>query len=487
MSVHWPIIRQLAMHPSRTAIVDDKRSYRAIEVLVGAMHIAAAIKARCDTSTVGILVPSSGAFPMIALAGWMLGKTLVPLNFFLKQEELQYVIDDSGTDTVVTIQPMLDHLGFAPRVKHLLRLEDVQFQGVPEPIFPACPQDEDLAVLLYTSGTSGRPKGVMLTHGNISTNVRQMKEAVPFTPDDVMLGVLPQFHSFGMTVLTLVPLTYGLKAVYTARFVPGRLIKLLREHHATFFVAIASMWGALLNAKDASAADFASLRFAISGGEPLPDAIASRVRERFGITISEGYGLTETSPVSNVCLSTAYKAHSVGPAVPLLVQRIVDFNTGEVLGPDEEGEIQMKGPNVTQGYFHLPEETANAFTADGFFKTGDIGRIDDDGYLFITGRLKEMLIIGGENVFPREIEEVLNAHPAVAASGVIGVPDPLRGELPMAFIEANEGKTPDPVELTAWCRERLAGYKVPREIRVVEQLPKNATGKVVRRELKKLL
>jgi acyl-CoA synthetase (AMP-forming)/AMP-acid ligase II len=173
--------------------------------------------------------------------------------------------------------------------------------------------------------------------------------------------------------------------------------------------------------------------------------------------------------------------------VPLLVQRIVDFNTGEVLGPDEEGEIQMKGPNVTQGYFHLPEETANAFTADGFFKTGDIGRIDDDGYLFITGRLKEMLIIGGENVFPREIEEVLNAHPAVAASGVIGVPDPLRGELPMAFIEANEGKTPDPVELTTWCRERLAGYKVPREIRVVEQLPKNATGKVVRRELKKLL
>jgi long-chain acyl-CoA synthetase len=147
----------------------------------------------------------------------------------------------------------------------------------------------------------------------------------------------------------------------------------------------------------------------------------------------------------------------------------------------------MQGPNVTAGYFKLPEETKHTFTADGFFRTGDIGRIDDDGFLFITGRLKEMLIIGGENVFPREIEEVLNAHPTVAASGVIGVPDALRGELPVAFVEAVEGQSPDLQQLTTWCRERLAGYKVPRDIRIVEQLPKNATGKVVRRELKKML
>ena len=487
MSVHWPIIRRLALNPRQTFVIDDRRSYKGAELLIGAMHIASAIKARCDTSTVGILIPTSGAFPMIALAGWMLGKTLVPLNFFLKPEELQYVIDNSGTDTVVTMRAMLDHLGYQPKVKSLLCIEDIHFDSVPEPILPACAQPEDLAVLLYTSGTSGRPKGVMLTHGNLSTNIRQTRKAVPLVSSDVMLGVLPQFHSFGLTVLTLVPLTYGLKTVYTARFVPGKLIKLLREHQATFFVAIASMWGALLNAKDASAADFEALRFAISGGEPLPDAVAARVRERFGITISEGYGLTETSPVTNVCLSTAYKPHSVGPAVADLIQRIVDINTGEVLGPDQDGEIQMQGPNVTAGYFKLPEETAHAFTADGFFRTGDIGRIDDDGFLFITGRLKEMLIIGGENVFPREIEEVLNAHPTVAASGVIGVPDSLRGELPVAFVEAVEGQSPDLQQLTAWCRERLAGYKVPRDIRCVEQLPKNATGKVVRRELKKLL
>ncbi len=487
MSVHWPIIRTLARRLGRVVIIDDRRSYTGAQLLVGAMHLASAVKSRCDSSTVGILLPSSGAFPMAALASWMLGKTIVPLNFFLKREELQYVIDNSGVDTIVTAQAMLEHLGYEPAVKHLLRLEDVKFDGVPEPIMPACPDDEDLAVILYTSGTSGRPKGVMLTHANIRSNIRQTLAVVPVQPDDVMLGVLPQFHSFGLTVLTLLPLTYGIKAVYTARFVPGRLVKLMREHRASFFVAIASMWGALLNAKDASREDFASLRYAISGGEPLPDAVAARFLERFGVQISEGYGLTETSPVTNVCLSTDYRAHSVGRAVPGLEIRIADPATNEPLGPGVDGEVQMKGPNVMKGYYKLPAETAAAFTHDGYFRTGDIGRLDDDGFLSITGRLKEMLIIGGENVFPREIEEVLNAHPAVAASGVIGVADPLRGELPVAFVERREGAAAEVVELQGWCRERLAGYKVPRDIRFVTELPKNATGKVVRRELKKML
>ncbi len=451
------------------------------------MHLASAIKSRTDAAKVGIMLPTSGMFPMAALAGWMLGKTLVPLNYFFKQDELQYVIDNSEIDTIITAKAMIEHLGFTPQVKHLVNLEDVSFSGWPEPIVPACASADDLAVLLYTSGTSGRPKGVMLTHGNISANIRQAIEGVDVTQNDVILGVLPQFHSFGLTVLTLLPLTLGMKVVFTARFVPGKLVKLLREHRATIFLAIASMWGAMLTAKDAVPDDFASLRLAISGGEPLPDAVAQRVKERFNLVISEGYGLTETSPATNICVSQRFKAHSVGPALPGNIQRIVDINTGEVLGTNQEGEIQMRGDNVTRGYFKLPEESQHAFTADGYFKTGDIGQIDDDGYLFITGRLKEMLIIGGENVFPREIEEVLSSHPSVDACGVIGIADPLRGELPVAFVEVREGQTFDQIELQKWCRERLAGYKVPKEIRAVAQLPKNATGKVVRRELKKLL
>jgi acyl-CoA synthetase (AMP-forming)/AMP-acid ligase II len=247
------------------------------------------------------------------------------------------------------------------------------------------------------------------------------------------------------------------------------------------------MWGALLNTKEATPEDFASLRYAISGGEPLPDAVASRFKERFGVVISEGYGLTETSPVTNVCLSTDHRPHSVGRPVPWLEQRIIDPATGRPVETGHDGEVQMKGPNVTQGYYRLPAETAAAFTADGYFRTGDIGRFDDDGFLYITGRLKEMLIIGGENVFPREIEEVLGQHPAVAACGVIGCPDPIRGELPVAFVEVREGVAAGEADLIAWCRARLAGYKVPRDIRVVAELPKNPTGKVVRRELRKWL
>lgn len=424
---------------------------------------------------------------MAALAGWMVGKTVVPLNYLLKPEELQYVIDDCGTDTILTASLLLDHMKFQPRVRNVIRLEPSLFAGVPDPRWPRSAAPEETAVLLYTSGTSGRPKGVILSHDNLSSNIAQMREVIHFNDRDVMLGVLPQFHTFGLTALTLVPLTIGMKAVYTARFMPNKIVKLMREHRATVYIAIASMWSAMLSAKDAGPEDFKSLRLAISGGEPLPDATADRVRERFGILINEGYGLTETSPVTNFCQPHQYKRHSVGPPMPRLTQRIADLNTGETLPPNTDGEIQMQGPNVFKGYLHLPEETAHAFTLDGFFRTGDIGRIDDDGFLYITGRLKEMMIIGGENVFPREIEEVLNKHPSVAASGVIGIKDPIRGELPLAFVEMREGAVFDALALQKHCRESLAGYKVPTEIRVLESLPKNATGKVVRRDLKQLV
>jgi long-chain acyl-CoA synthetase len=436
---------------------------------------------------VGVLAPTSAAFPICALAGWMTGKVVVPLNYLLKREELEYVVQDCGTDTIVTVQAMLDFMGFAPPAKTILRLDDINFKSMPEPTWPASAADEDLAVLLYTSGTSGKPKGVMLTHANIAGNVRQIRNWISIDANFVFLGVLPQFHSFGMTALTLLPLTAGCKVVYTAKFVPGKIVKLLREHRPDIFIAIPSMYNALLHAKDMAPEDWSSVRYIVSGGEPLPQAVFDGYREKMRVTINEGYGLTETSPCTNWCRPDEWRPHSVGRPLPEIAQRIVDPATGRVLGPNQDGEVQMRGPNVMKGYYKLPEQTAGVFTSDGFFKTGDMGRHDLDGHLYITGRIKEMLIVGGENVFPREIEEVLNRHETVKDSGVVGKMDPMRGELPIAFVELREGATFDETALRSWCRKSLAGYKVPDEVRLVEALPRNPTGKIMRRELKKML
>ncbi len=487
VSVHRPILATCLRNPLRTLIIDDQRKWRGIDLLVAAFHLAGHIDRAGHAPTVGILLPSGGAFPAAALGAWMLGRTVVPLNYLLKQEELQYVIDDCGTDLIITAKPMLDFLGYTPRCQSLLMLDESKFRGVPEPRWPAKPEDDDLAALLYTSGTSGRPKGVMLTHANIRANIEQAVEYVRFDKRDVLLGVLPQFHSFGFTVLTLLPLSIGARTVFSARFVPAKIVRLFREHRPTAFVAIPSMYHALMSVKEAAPEDFSSLRFAVSGGEPLPRALAEKFRERFGVTIAEGYGLTETAPVTNWCLPQEYKPGSVGRPLPRVEERIVDMTGGGDLGPDQDGEVRIKGPNIMRGYLHLPEQTAAMFDERGFLRTGDIGRMSPDGHLFITGRLKEMIIVGGENVFPREIEEVLDRHESVQASAVIGVRDEMRGETPWAFVELKEGAAFDEAALRSWCREHLAGYKVPREIRPIEKLPRNPTGKIMRRELAKVV
>ncbi|MFG0284239.1 MAG: class I adenylate-forming enzyme family protein [Phycisphaerales bacterium JB039] len=485
MSLHWPIIRRLAAHPLRQCVTDDRRSYRGVDLLVGALHVAAELERRCQTDTVGLLLPTSGLFPMAALAGWMLGKVVVPLNYLLKEEELRYVIDDCETDTILTVGPMLDHIGWRPQVPSVVRFEDLSFSGLPDLRWPATAADDDLAVILYTSGTSGTPKGVMLTHGNIGANMRQFSAWIDFDKDEVFLGVLPQFHVFGLTVLTITPLVLGFHAHYMARFVPQQIVKAMRRQRPTIFVAIPSMYNALLSVKGAKAEDFASLRYAISGGEPLPKAVFERFKDRFGIEIREGYGLTETAPVTNWRRpNDPTPFGSVGRAIPDVHERIVCMETGRDLPADQEGEIRITGPNVMRGYYKLPAESAEAFDERGYFRTGDIGKLDVRGNLYITGRLKEMLIVGGENVFPREIEEVLNQHPSVGASAVIGKADEVRGELPLAFVELRDGASFDEQALKGWCRDRLAGYKVPRWIRAIDALPRNPTGKILRRELK---
>ncbi len=484
MSIHWPIVRRLIRCARRDLIHDDRRTWKGAELLVGAMHISALVGRLSESPNVGLLLPTSGAFPISALGTWFQGRTVVPLNYLLKPDELQYIIDDCGTDLIITSRALLEHLGEAPRCSRVVALEDLSFKGVPDMRWPARARDEDLGVLLYTSGTSGKPKGVMLTHGNISANIRQSVAAAGFNARDTLVGVLPQFHSFGFTVLTMLPLTIGARVVYSARFVPNRIIKLIEQHRATAFVAIPSMYAAMLGSKSADQSQLQSLRLAVSGGEPLPDDVATRFHERFGVRINEGYGLTETSPVTNICLPHDFVRHSVGRPVPSVIERIVDPGSERDMPAGEEGEIRIAGPNIMKGYYRLPDETRAVFDEHGFFKTGDMGRLDERGHLFITGRIKEMIIVGGENVFPREIEEVLNRHPSVHASAVIGIMDPIRGELPAAFVELEEDAEFDESELRSWCREHLAGYKVPRSIERIDALPRNPTGKIMRRELK---
>ncbi|RMD63651.1 MAG: long-chain fatty acid--CoA ligase [Planctomycetota bacterium] len=484
MSLHGWILRSLATRPFREAVVDDFRRWRAVELLAGAAHVAGALSRRSASPTVGVMLPTSGLFPVAALGAWWAGKVVVPVNYLLKEAEMQYIVAHSGVDVVVTVGPMLEHAP-TPRGAQLLRLDELDLQQPPEPLPVARKSSREVAALLYTSGTSGRPKGVMLTHGNLTANIRQCQEHVEFTRRDSLLGVLPQFHSFGFTVLTMLPLALQLRVVFATRFQPARIVELIQRERPTVFVAIPSMYNALLAVKKASAKDLASLRLCVSGGEPLPRDVAERFERRFSCVISEGYGLTETAPVTNLCRPSDQAPGSVGPPLPCVQERIADPETGRTLPANEEGEVRIKGPNVMRGYFHREQETREAFDERGFFRTGDMGRFDERGNLYITGRIKEMLIIGGENVFPREIEEVLNRHPAVVASGVVGMADAMRGEVPVAFVELGAETTE--AELRAWCKERLAGYKVPREIIVVDELPRSPTGKILRRALQEAL
>ncbi len=476
------IRRHLLMRPFRRVVVDDFRAWRGIDMMVVAWHIARAIERTSSAPRIGVMLPTSGLFPATAIAGWTLGRTLVPLNYLLSRSDLEYVARDAGLDCLVTVGPMLDLIGGPLPGLAEVRLDRMKFTGLP-PVRMSNPlRRDDLAVVLYTSGTSGRPKGVMLSCGNLSANVRQCQEWVDFGTNDRILGVLPQFHSFGLTVLTMLPLATGASAVYTARFVPRKLIELAQQHKPTAFVAIPSMYNALRLQRDAAPDSFASLRFAVSGGEPLPEAVYDGFKDKFGIDINEGYGLTETSPVTNWCRPSEQRRKCVGIALPGIEQRIVGPD-GKVLGPNEDGEVRMRGPNIMKGYLNLPDETAAVFDENGFFKSGDMGRLDERGMLSITGRIKEMLIIGGENVFPREIEEVLNRHESVKESAVIGMADGMRGEVALGFVELKEGARFDEASLKAWCREHIAGFKVPRDIRVVKELPRNPTGKIMRRKL----
>jgi long-chain acyl-CoA synthetase len=466
---------------SLTALIEEDRKWTFGELAAEVDAVAAMLREKVPGDTVGILLLNSQLYVAALLGTWKAGKTAVPLNYLLPPQELAYIIKDSGMSALITsqffsqavaaIKPLFGDRGV------ILMADDPSY--APRVTKPVVPEYRDPALYLYTSGTTGKPKGVVLTHQNLAQNVESCQVAGEFDPRDSFLCLLPFFHTYAITGTILLPLLNGCKMVLVDRFHPVKVLKLIEDHDISVFLAIPSMYRVLAHTEGEF--KLSSVRFPISGGEPLPVVVAEAFEKRFGVPIYEGYGQTEAAPVITLNVPGKRKLGTVGPALPGVEIAIWDDEKRSV-AIDIVGEIMVRGPNVMQGYYNLPDETSKTMTRE-WLHTGDLGKIDADGYVTITGRKKDLIISAGENIYPREIEEVLAQHPKVKEVAVIGVSDEVRGEVPKAFVIPRDGMTVDEKELRHFCRENLAGYKVPRHIDVVPDLPRTPTGKILKRML----
>jgi len=476
--------------PERTAVVDPTRELSFANLVRFADVMRRQVVAQTRRPNVGIMLPSTVAFAGTFFGALWAGRTAIPLNFLLQPAELAKVIEDADIDVVFTIRHFQSMLSGMPvraifledlPLKREMVLERLRFK----PAAPAVNAD-DIAVILYTSGTSGLPKGVCLSHGNLAHDAVACVRHARLTGEHRFLGILPLFHTFGLTAMLLVPVELGATVYYQPRFQLTAVVEEIRSRRISVMMAVASMYTALLRLKEPSADDWASVEYAISGGEALSPVTYDGFRQRFGRTLVQGYGLTETSPVVSIDLPWSHRAGTVGRPIPG-VEVTAHDDAGRPLPSGETGELWVRGPTVMRGYYKKPTETAAVMTPDGWFKTGDMGTVDADGYVSITGRKKELIIVGGENVYPREIENVLDEHPAVVESAVIGAGDGSRGEQIVAFVLLRDGASATDIELREFCRGRLANYKVPRRVIIRPDLPRGPTGKLMKRRLSEFL
>jgi long-chain acyl-CoA synthetase len=461
---------------------------------------------------VALSCPNLPYFTVIYFGILKAGAVVVPLNVLLKGREVAYHLADSEAKAYFAFEgsPELP-IGAAAwegfqasdgcteffligSGATLPQIEATQLfapaVGEQSPTFAAVERDEeDTAVILYTSGTTGQPKGAELRHRNIYDNARVGSELFDADPDrpDTYLCVLPLFHSFGQVVLQNGALAFGGTLVLQARFEPRAALELMRTHDVTFFGGVPTMYWALLAALDETV-DVerlaANLRVAVAGGSALPAEIHKQFKDRFGVTILEGYGLSETSPVASFArFGEEPRVGSIGVPIPGVEMKLIAEDWSEVKDTsDAIGEIAIKGHNVMKGYYKRPDATSEAIR-DGWFRSGDLARKDDDGFYYIVDRSKDMIIRGGFNVYPRELEEVLMQHPAVSLAAVIGVPHESHGEEIKAVIVKNPGDPTTEDELVSWAKDRLASYKYPRIVQFVDELPMTSTGKILKREL----
>jgi long-chain acyl-CoA synthetase len=413
------------------------------------------------------------------------GAVVAPINNFLKPAEVAYILADAEIDVVITdgalAQESAKLRAARPNLKTWLVEDFARLEG--GEFAPGQRTTADLAVLIYTSGTTGHPKGAMLSHGNLLSNVNSCRQVLAAVDADRFVVLLPMFHSFMLTVGVLLPLLVGgsmvlIKSVHP----PKNVLAEILQRQATILPAIPQFFRALANA---SLPPNLPLRICISGGAPLPVEILREFNQTMPVPLLEGYGLSEASPVVSMNpLAGPWKEGSIGRAVPD-VEMTVQDDAGAVLGVGEVGEICVRGGNVMQGYWNKPEETAKSIR-NGWLLTGDIGYRDADDYYYITDRKKDMLLVNGINVYPREIEEVIYQFPGVKEAAVIGIPDARKGEQPLAFVSVNDGATVDDKALLHFVREKLADYKVPRRVVFMPSLPRNATGKVLKTALRQM-
>lgn len=411
---------------------------------------------------------------------------VVPINNFLKPVEVGYILDDAGIDVLVTDEELGAHtesLAAARPDLKICKIEIVLAQSSTTNIpLPAPRQEAELAVIIYTSGTTGRSKGAMLSHGNLLHNVASCRVVLDTLKSDRYAVILPLFHSYMLTVGMLLPLLEGATIVLIKSLnQPQQMLREMYQRQATMLPAIPQFYRTLANANLPAKLPF---RLCVSGAAPLPVQVLKDFEAKHQIPIIEGYGLSEASPVvTKNPFRGVRKPGSIGLPIPNVELTIQD-ESGTILGANETGELCVRGGNVMMGYWNQPEETAKAMRGD-WLLTGDIGHRDADGYFYITDRKKDMLLVNGINVYPREVEEVIHQFPGVKETAVIGIPDARKGEQPLAYVAAMEGVTLEEKALTQFLRQKLADYKVPKQIRFVTALPRNATGKILKTDLRK--
>lgn len=491
--------------PGKVALILDDMKLRYAEVNGAANKVANGLVGlgvkRGDK--VALMLPNTPHFVICYYAILKLGATVVPMNVLFKRHEVEYHLDDSDSVALIVWEGFLGEAaeGFA-QAKNCRNLIVAQAPGstaqLPEgalplnalmadtsPVFDTVPtMPDDTAVILYTSGTTGRPKGAELSHFNMFFNAYIGAEKVLRTSsDEIGLAVLPLFHSFGQTCVMNALLFAGGTITLLPRFEPQKALEVLQRDKVSYFAGVPTMYFYLLNFPGANNYDLSSLRRCVSGGSAMPVEVMHAFNKKYNVTILEGYGLSETSPVASFNqLDYEPKPGSIGTPIWGVEMRCVDSESREV--PNGElGEIAIRGHNVMKGYYKRADATAESIR-NGWFYTGDVAYKDDDGFFFIKDRVKDMIIRGGFNVYPREIEEVLYGHPAVAEAAVIGIPDTALGEEIKAVISLKPGQSAAEQEIIDYCKERLAAYKYPRSVEVLDTLPKTATGKILKRELK---
>jgi long-chain acyl-CoA synthetase len=437
---------------------------------------------------VAIMLPNMPEFAVLYYGTLRAGAVVVPMNPLLKEREVTYYLRDSSARLIFAWHGCATDAAAAASVTGAgCVVVDAGFGAL---LAAAAPVPDlvdragsDTAVILYTSGTTGQPKGAELTHANLTTNADiNATDLIQIRPDDVIFGGLPLFHSFGQTCALNSAIRTGACLTLVARFTPDKALEVLDRDRVTVFEGVPTMYVALLNAPDRDRYDLSTLRVCVSGGSSLPMEVMRGFEQAFGCMILEGYGLSETSPVASFNHpDRPRKPGSIGTPIRGVEMRAVD-PAGKDVAVGDVGEIVIRGHNVMKGYWGRPDATAEA-TLDGWFRSGDLARIDDDGYFYIVDRLKEMIVRGGYKVYPREVEEVLYEHPAVAEAAVIGVPDASLGEEVGAAVVLRPGQTTTAEEIREHVKSQVAAFKYPRQVWFLDALPKGATGKVLKREI----